>query len=298
MTDQITDLELPDLDKLWDYDKPAETEKKFRELVQTAQSSKGTSYYGQLLTQVARTEGLQRKFDDAHRTLDQVQTLLNEANATTRIRYLLERGRVLNSSGKPSDSKPLFVQAWELAKEHGEDFYAVDAAHMMAIVESPERQPEWNGRALELAERSSDSRARKWRGSLYNNMGWSHFESKQYDKALETFRLALKCREEEGDPQKIRIAQWCIAKTLRFQGQDEDALEIQRSLLTEYEKSGGSDGYVFEELGECLLSLGRAGEAREFFARAYQELSPDIWLTANEPKRLERIKELGSPLQD
>ncbi len=256
------------------------------------------AYQGQLLTQIARAEGLQRKFDDANKTLDQVQTLLSEADTITRIRYLLERGRVLNSSGKPSDSKPLFVQAWELAKECGEDFYAVDAAHMAAIVESPDRQPEWNNKALELAEGSSDSRARKWRGSLYNNIGWSHFESKQYDEALEAFRAALKCREEEGDLQKIRIAKWSVAKTLRLQGQIEDALKIQRSLLTEYEKSGGSDGYVFEEIGECLHASGRAGEARQFFSQAYQELSKDIWLAANEPKRLERIKELGYPSQE
>ncbi len=298
MTGQIAEGQVLDFDLLWDYDNPADTERKFRDLLPTAQKSEDRSYYGQLLTQIARTEGLQRKFDDAHRTLDLVQTLLDKANTTTRTRYLLERGRVFNSSGRPADSKPLFIQAWEQAKADCQDFYAVDAAHMVAIVESPENQFEWNSKALGLAERSSDARARKWRGSLYNNMGWTYFESTRYDKALEAFHVALICRDEEGDPQKIRIAKWCVAKTLRFLGRVKEALEIQQSLLTEYEKSGGSDGFVFEELGECLLSLGRAGEARKFFAVAFQELSKDIWLAANEPKRLERIKELGVPGQD
>jgi hypothetical protein len=57
---------------------------------------------------------------------------------------------------------------------------------------------------------------------------------------------------------------------------------------------GESDGYVFEELGECLLLLGRPGEARLFFARAYAELSRDSWLAESEPARLERLKELGA----
>ncbi len=298
MTGQITEGQVLDFDLLWDYDNPAHTERKFRDLLPTAQSSEDTSYYGQLLTQIARTEGLQRKFDDAHRTLNLVQTLLDEANTTTRIRYLLERGRVFNSSGRPADSKALFIQAWEQARADRQDFYAVDAAHMLAIVESPENQFEWNSKALGLAERSSDAQTRKWMGSLYNNMGWTYFESKRYDKALETFHLALICRDEEGDPQNIRIAKWCVAKTLRFLGRVKEALEIQQSLLAEYEKSGGSDGFVFEELGECLLLLGRGGEARKFFALAFQELSKDIWLAANEPKRLERIKELGVPEQN
>jgi hypothetical protein len=56
---------------------------------------------------------------------------------------------------------------------------------------------------------------------------------------------------------------------------------------------GASDGFVFEELGECLLALGRADEARPYFAQAYAELSQDEWLADNEPARLERLKALS-----
>jgi len=64
---------LPDFDALWNYNDPQQTELKFRELLQTAKESNNTSYYAQLLTQIARAEGLQRKFEDAHRTLDNVK---------------------------------------------------------------------------------------------------------------------------------------------------------------------------------------------------------------------------------
>ena len=69
------------------------------------------SYRFELLTQIARSQGLQRRFDDAHATLDWVEMVLNglpeteaegEAAAVTpRIRHLLERGRVFNSSRRP-----------------------------------------------------------------------------------------------------------------------------------------------------------------------------------------------------
>ena len=48
-----------------------------------------------------------------------------------------------------------------------------------------------------------------------------------------------------------------------------------------------------EELGECLLALGRADDARPFFARAAERLGADAWLAAHEPDRLDRLRRLG-----
>ena len=176
MTANLEELSPPDFESLWDYDHPAETEAKFRELLPKAVASNSPSYHAQLLTQIARSQGLQRRFVEAHQTLDQVEKLLDECDSQTRIRYLLERGRVLNSSRNPSESKPLFIAAWNLAKESREEAFAIDAAHMVAIVEVPENQLDWNLRALDIAETSSNLRARKWKGSLYNNIGWTFYE--------------------------------------------------------------------------------------------------------------------------
>jgi hypothetical protein len=130
--------ELPDFDQWWDYDEPAETERKFHALLDRAKASGDASYHAQLLTQIARAQGLQRSFDQAHRTL----ALLG---GRAHIRYLLERGRVFNSSKHAEQARPLFVEAWELARIAGEDSCAVDAAHMIAITETPEEQMRWNG---------------------------------------------------------------------------------------------------------------------------------------------------------
>src|SRR5438309_10283950 len=92
---------LPDFDSLWDYDHPGATERKFRELLPpAAQDSRDLAYLAQLLTQIARTEGHQRKFEDAHKTLDRVRNALDNTDDRTRYRYLLEPGRVVNASSK------------------------------------------------------------------------------------------------------------------------------------------------------------------------------------------------------
>src|SRR5712664_476391 len=267
---------LPNFDSLWDYDHPGATERKFRELLPVALDSRDFPYLTQLLTQIARAEGLQRKFQDAHKTLDRVEKALLKAEADdkTKVRYLLERGRVFNSSGKRDDARPLFLQALDLAVKSKDDFNAVDAAHMMAIVESTEKQLQWNLKALDLAENSAEEKARKWKGSLYNNIGWTYFEQRQFEESLLMFEKALEFQQQQGDRNKILIARWCVAKTLRMMDHTEEALEMQRDLYEQYQGAGRRSGYVYEEIAECLTIMGQQ-EAQEWFAAAYEELSKD-----------------------
>ena len=283
---------LPDFDKLWDYDHPDMSERRFRELLPAALDSQDLSYFSQLLTQIARAEGLQRKYENAHKTLDRVDKAMLKINDRTRIRYLLERGRVYNSSGKPDTAKPLFQEAFDLSALLKEDFYAVDAAHMMAIVEEPEKQMEWNLKALDMAENSNDERARNWRASLCNNTGWTYFDSGNYEEALYMFEKALQLREEQGNPDNIRIAKWCVAKALRMKGHTDEAMDIQQQLFQDYQAAGRKSGFVYEEIAECLLAMENAEEAKGWFAAAYDELRKDPSV-ASDRDRLTRMKTLG-----
>lgn len=286
---------LPDFDSLWNYSDPAATGAAFREILPLARDAGDPDYLAQLLSQIARTEGLQGRFEAAHVLLDTAEALLPEAGPTAKVRVLLERGRALNSGGDPSRGKERFLEAWDLARSAGAgaDGYAVDAAHMLGIVEAPREAAAWNERALELAECSPMPDARRWRGSLLNNIGWSRHDAGDFDGALECFEKALVLRKEQGGERAIRIARWCVARAWRSLGRFEDALAEQRALLAESEASGEPDGFTHEEIGECLLALGRGEEARPHFASAWRALSEDRWLAANEGERLDRLARLG-----
>jgi tetratricopeptide (TPR) repeat protein len=290
--EQSTDTStLPDFNKLWNFSDPAGTEARFRELLPAARQSGDQSYLAQLLTQIARTQGLQRKFDDAHRTLDEVESM--QSDELVCVRYLLERGRVFNSSGDRASAKLLFVESWERARDAGIDYYAVDALHMIAIA-APDESLEWNERAVALVESSSDQRAKLWLGSLYNNIGWSWHERGEYEKALENFEKFLQWHHERNTGEGEFIARWSVARVLRSLNRTDEALALQQQLLEDRTAAGAApDGYVQEELGECLLALGRAGEAAPFFASAYELLSQDEWLCSREPERIERLKLMG-----
>lgn len=287
----MTTTDPAEIDQLWDYDQPAESERRFRDQLPAA--APGSAAQVELLTQIARAQGLQRQFEAAHATLDEAQQLLTDDMGYVRTRYLLERGRVYNSSGQPEQAAPLFRAAWELASTSGQDFYAVDAAHMLGICEPPDQQVEWNLKALTLAEMSSQPRARQWLGSLYNNLGWTFHDQGEYARALDLFEKAEHFRAAQGQPKQLRIARWCVARALRSLGRVEQALARQQALHAEHTAAGTRDGFVLEELGECLLALGRADEARPYFAQAHAELAQDQWLVEGEPARLARLKALG-----
>ena len=280
-----------DFDSLWDYSNPQQTEIKFREVL--IQIPEDNPAYLELLTQIARAQGLQHKFDKANQTLDQVERRLGSYPSRAKARYYLERGRVFNTSGHPDEARPLFVQALDVAKKISEDFYAVDALHMLAIVASPASSLDLNLRAIQYAESSGQEKARGWLGSLYNNAGWSYHELGDYESALDMFQKAEAARRLKGNVTEIRVAQWCVARALRSLKRFEEALSKQLTLMAENEAAGESDGFVFEELGECLLALDRAAEASPYFAKAYEILSEDSWLVEKEPVRLERLKELA-----
>jgi tetratricopeptide (TPR) repeat protein len=281
-----------DFDSLWDYSDPRQTETKFREIL--LQIPEDNPAYLELLTQIARSQGLQQKFDKAHQTLEQVERRLGNYASRAKIRYQLERGRVLNSSGHPEEARPFFEQALDTAKDLSEDFYAVDALHMLAIVAPPASSLDLNLLAIQFAESSEQERARGWLGSLYNNTGWSYHDMGDYESALKIFQKAEAVRKAKGSINEFRIAQWCVARTLRSLQRIEEALSKQMALRDEFEAAGESDGYVFEEIGECLLALDRAQEAKPYFAKAHEILSQDRWLAEKEPARLERLNELAA----
>jgi tetratricopeptide (TPR) repeat protein len=119
---------------------------------------------------------------------------------------------------------------------------------MLAIVADPAEQDGLNSRALELASAATDPRARQWRASLLNNMGWTAFDRGDLPEALGLFEQALSARQEEGKPSEIVVARWCVARCLREMGRFDEALAIQQSLAAELATAGKTDSFVDEEI--------------------------------------------------
>ncbi len=289
------DMDISNFDELWDYDNPRETGQKFSALLPQTEKLKDKSVYIELLTQLARTQALQRKFDEAHETLDKAMKLIKAEHIRPRIRYMLERGRVYNSSGITDKAKEIFLAAFQQAEKYNEDYYAIDALHMLGIVYKKEDSLKWNLQAIKTAEKSKDEKAKKWLGSLYNNTGWTYHDMKEYGKALQMFNKNLEWHTSRDSKAAIIFPKWTVARALRSLGKIKESLKMQLSLLKEInDKKLANDGYVFEEIGECLLLQNKTAESKPYFKKAHEHLSKDIWLQANEKDRLDRLKKLSS----
>jgi len=284
----------PDFMKLWNFQKPAETEAEFRKLLPAAAAAGDETYYGILLSQLARTLGLQQKFEEAHQILDLAEGKIELGGARVAVYYNLERGRVLNSNNEKEEAKQFFETATKIAIENNEDALAVDAIHMEAITaKDATGKLQKEEEALKLAEHSDEERANKWLGTLYNNIAWSYMDMEQFDKAENLFEKGLAWQLENGKEHTINIAYWTIGRVKRAQQKYDEALIDMQNLL---EKKNGNDesGYTYEEIGENLLALNKNEEASKYFKLAYDILSKDSWLQKNESKRLERLKELSA----
>ncbi len=290
-TGSAAPLDVAWLDRAWDFDRPSESEARFR--AELGALPAGSAAQLELLTQLARAQGLQRKFDLAQATLDAVERALPGNPERVAVRYLLERGRIFNSTQQPPRAVPFFRDALERARAAGEDFLAIDAAHMLGIAAPADERLQWNLDAVAMTEKSPDPRARRWLASLYNNIGWTYHDRGDYAASLAYFEKALPAWEARGNPRDVRIARWAVARAYRSLGRYDEALTIQQQLAAEFAAANAPDGYVYEELGELFLAKGEVAAAQPNFARAYELLAADAGLQANEPERLARLRRLG-----
>jgi tetratricopeptide (TPR) repeat protein len=188
---------LPDrLRPLWDFDDLDATELRMREQLQREESDAARA---EVLTQLARVEGLRGDFDACARLLAEAEPLAG-SDPVANVRLELERGRMLRSSGDSVRAFPLFESAYDRALGANELFLAGDAAHMCAIATDDRAlQEEWTQRGLDHGDPY-------WAGPLYNNLGCAYADAGDHERALELFELALEARLR--DPENQQAIEW------------------------------------------------------------------------------------------
>ena len=279
-----------DIDALWDYNAPAVSETRFRDALKTESGEDAL----ELETQIARTFSLRREFTQAHALLDAVQRRMSEkTRPSVRVRYLLERGRTFRSANEAAKARPLFLEAWQIADREKLTLLAIDAGHMVGIVEAGDEAQRWNERAMALAMSSNVPRAIRWRGSLANNMGHTERERGNLDAAMKHFQASLTAFQLTRSASQIRTAKWQIANVMRMQKRVDEALTMQLVIEAEAAEAAEPDGYVFEEIAEIYLVKNDPAKAKPYFAKAVEALSKDSWFAENEGDRLARMRQLA-----
>jgi tetratricopeptide (TPR) repeat protein len=278
-----------DLRPLWDFGDLDASEERFRVALAKAASDERRA---ELLTQLARVEGLRGDFAAGERLVEEAEALAGPS-AVGRARVDLERGRLRRSSGDPAAALPLFESSFGTALEAGRYFVAADAAHMAALA-APGREGllAWTRRGLEVAEKHET--ASYWRGSLLNNLGWELYENGDYQGAAEAFERALRAREEDPDnPEPIALAQYALGKALRALGRPTEAIPLLEDAVAWADGEDAPDGWYLEELALEYADVGRADKAREHAGRALPLLEAADPGLADDVERATRLRELA-----
>lgn len=246
---------------LWDFDDLDASEHRFRAMLEQVMSD---AVRAEVLTQLARLQGLRGQFGDGERLLQEAEAKAGSSAAAS-ARIQLERGRLRRSSGDEESARPVFEAAYDIAVEAGEEFLAADAAHMAALV-APDRAGmlAWTDRGIDLAGKSEHSQVRYWLGPLLNNLGWAYYDSGDYELALEAFVRALEERERYPKQRaEIEIARYAVGKALRALGRPVEAAAQLEQAVAWAQSEGSPDGWFHEELAEDYAALGRDADARE-----------------------------------
>ena len=209
---------------LWNFDDLDQSEQRLSDQLSRETDDGGRA---EVLTQLARVEGLRGKFGRGEELIWQAEALAEDC-VPARIRIELELGRLLRSKGDADSAMPHFEAAYNAAVGAGELFMAVDAAHMCAIA-GPDRGSRlgWAQRGIEIAKSSPDRNVSYWLGPLYNNLGVDHAEAGEHEAALEDFQRALEVRlRYPENPQAIRWARESVAEQLRALGRQDEARAV------------------------------------------------------------------------
>lgn len=286
----------PNIDGFWNSENLPETETQILSSLPNNWATEWSSQSAERLTQLAHVKALQGKLSDARAALDQVQQMISEAtvkfDSRVKLRWTLEQGRMHSLSMSPARAHDLFVEAWKIANDLREPFFAIDAALMISIVKPPKFQNEWLQKALDLAEETTDQAAKLWLTHLLFLDGWHWFDFRHFDSALESFQKALSQPATNANGAKGFALLWSKARTLRALGRTEEALNIQEFLLSEMTPTGKVNGHVYLELAECKQLLKNQAEAKSYFEMAYATLASNSWYADNRQDELERMKYL------
>ncbi len=173
-----------------------------------------------ILTQIARAQGLQRRFADAQATLDQVR-MRPDSNDTGSARSAISSNKAesITHRGVMRKRCGWFQDAFTAANAQQQDFYGIDALHMLAIADVPERQCIGIYKQWHSLNNPPIPARRTGKDRCTTTLGGSYFEEGEYSQALTSFEPPYNGASSRAKSVRYLIARWCVARTLRALGQ-------------------------------------------------------------------------------
>jgi len=186
-------------------------------------------------------------------------------------RYLSVRGRFEWKNGTNEKAAETFKEMYYYSVDHEIHDRAADAARMIGITGTPEEQIEWGLKGIAEAEAAGQTGIL---GPLWNNLGATYEEQKEYDKCLEAYLKAREYHYKTGDELSKLIADWAVGHAYRLTADNKKAEKILKPLLKKFEEIDNIEfiGWTLKDLGHIQMYKHKYDKAVELFFESRAKL--------------------------
>lgn len=268
----------------------------YKNVVDTAREEFNYSVETEALAQVARCLLIAGKTAEGREYLAKAEARATITDQMGWSRYLSVKGRFEWKSDSLAAARETFTEMYNYCEENSLWGRMIDAANMMAIVSDQfDEQVGWSRKGIDAAEAGGEEH---WLGPLWNNLGGTYYDNKQFDSALECYLKAREYHWRFSDETAKLFADYHVGMSYRMVGKFTEAKSWLRPVLAWAERieNHSAIAQALHDLGEIDIIEGHkeAGlkeliRARDEYKQAgYETAAPDIWKTIND-----RIAELG-----
>jgi tetratricopeptide (TPR) repeat protein len=268
----------------------------YSRVVDTAREEFNYSVETEALSQIARCLLIAGKIDEGREYLTRAEQRANITDPMGWTRYLGVKGRFEWKGDSLDSARETFTEMYGYCDEHALWGRMVDAANMMAIIcEKYDDQVAWSHKGIEAAENGGEEQLL---GPLWNNLGGTYYDNKQFDSALECYLKAREYHWRFSDETAKLFADYHVGMTYRMVGDLAQAGQWLRPVLAWAERieNHSAIAQALQDLGEIDIAEGKNKSGLEQLIRAreeyrtagYETAAPEIWKALND-----RIAELG-----
>jgi tetratricopeptide (TPR) repeat protein len=258
-----------------------------------AEANGNKSDQTEALSMIARTYLILEDKETGHEWLEMAQKIATPDEPLGWSRFLGVKGRFLWQDDKLDEATAMFKEMYEYCAQHKLHDRAIDAAHMVAITGNHELQVEWGLKGIKEAEAGNVT---GWLGPLWNNLGATYEEMKEYEKSLEAYLKAHEYHHKYSDELSAVISDWAVGHAYVNVENYDEAEKWLTPVLAKFEEmeNGEFIGFTCKELGEVAFARGDTDTAHKHFVRAeklLKEAGMDKWDAYGYQKLVDKISE-------
>jgi tetratricopeptide (TPR) repeat protein len=183
--------------------------------------------YVEACAQVARMESLTGSLEQGEPWLELgfVRAGLDEPLGWSRLQLVV--GIFERESGERAAAVERFEVLYAYCLAHELYQRAIDVAHHVVLAsEDLQQQMEWSQKGIEAAEAGG---LQGWLAVLWNNKGAALEDQGRWEDALLAYETARDYHRQTGNPTRILIADWAVARALRMTGRLAQARELSEA---------------------------------------------------------------------